>query len=132
MTRRAPSITCRCYIANAMLLVHLWYAPTNVLLAKASGAGCRLLLPVALCAHVADNVLWGNTGLTGWAEAMVSGCAHPPALPPISPQVMFAHSMGPLLWSILAFRNSIVPHSLDKMTRQERVWCCSACKCIPL
>jgi hypothetical protein len=53
-----------CYIANAMLLVHLWYAPTNVLFAK----------------------------------------------------VMFAHSMGPLLWSILAFRNSIVPHSLDKMT----------------
>lgn len=28
-----------------------------------------------------------------------------------------AHSMGPLLWSIVAFRNSLVYHSLDKMTR---------------
>jgi hypothetical protein len=31
-------------------------------------------------------------------------------------KICFAHAMGPLLWSILAFRNSIVPHSLDKMT----------------
>ena len=31
-------------------------------------------------------------------------------------QVTFAFSMGPLLWSILAFRNSLVYHSLDKVT----------------
>lgn len=53
-----------CYLANAMLMLHIWVYPTNLLLAK----------------------------------------------------VTFAHSFGPLLWSILAFRNSIVYHSLDKMT----------------
>lgn len=53
-----------CYLANAMLMLHIWVYPTSLLLAK----------------------------------------------------VTFAHSFGPLLWSILAFRNSIVYHSLDKMT----------------
>lgn len=33
-------------------------------------------------------------------------------------KINFAHAMGPLLWSILAFRNSIVFHSTDKMSRQ--------------
>lgn len=31
-------------------------------------------------------------------------------------KVTFAFSLGPLLWSILAFRNSLVYHSLDKVT----------------
>lgn len=31
-------------------------------------------------------------------------------------QVVFAFSHGPLLWSILAFRNSLVFHSLDRVT----------------
>lgn len=31
-------------------------------------------------------------------------------------KVSFAFAMGPLLWSILAFRNSLVYHSLDKVT----------------
>ena len=31
-------------------------------------------------------------------------------------KVSFAFSLGPLLWSILAFRNSLVYHSLDKVT----------------
>ncbi|PSC73684.1 membrane transporter [Micractinium conductrix] len=53
-----------CYLANAMLMLHIWVYPTNQLLAK----------------------------------------------------VTFAHAFGPLLWSVLAFRNSIVFHSLDKMT----------------
>jgi len=30
-------------------------------------------------------------------------------------QVMFAYSAGPLAWSIVAFRNSLVFHSLDKV-----------------
>ena len=29
-------------------------------------------------------------------------------------QVMFAYATGPLAWSIVAFRNSLVFHSLDK------------------
>jgi hypothetical protein len=41
---------------------------------------------------------------------------------------MFAHAFGPLLWSILAFRNSIVPHSLDKMTSHFMHWF-PACVC---
>ena len=65
MKRRAPFITCRCYIANAMLLVHLWYAPTNVLLAKASGAGCRLLQALALvCACCRPVCLGVSLGCT--------------------------------------------------------------------
>lgn len=37
-------------------------------------------------------------------------------------KVMFAISMGPLLWSIVAFRNSLVLHSLDKTTSHFLHW----------
>ena len=30
-------------------------------------------------------------------------------------QIVFAYASGPLAWSILAFRNSLVFHSLDKV-----------------
>ena len=35
--------------------------------------------------------------------------------PAVHAQVMFAYSAGPLAWSIVAFRNSLVFHSLDKV-----------------
>ncbi len=36
-------------------------------------------------------------------------------LPSHETQVMFAYATGPLAWSIVAFRNSLVFHSLDKV-----------------
>lgn len=105
-----------------MLLFHLWTAPTNVLLAKARGAdavwstasssgqlGCMLADSTAV-------LVSGRSAGLGLRPATQLALPSPPPNPM---QVMFAHSMGPLLWSILAFRNSIVPHSLDKMTRQD-------------
>ena len=38
------------------------------------------------------------------------------------PQVTFAYGMGPLAWSIIAFRNSLVFHSLDKNTSLFLHW----------
>lgn len=35
-------------------------------------------------------------------------------------QATFAFNTGPLTWSILAFRNSLVFHDLDKV---GKVWC---------
>lgn len=37
-------------------------------------------------------------------------------------KVMFAYSAGPLAWSIVAFRNSLVFHSLDKITSLMLHW----------
>ncbi|KAL6776746.1 hypothetical protein ACKKBF_B30760 [Auxenochlorella protothecoides x Auxenochlorella symbiontica] len=37
-------------------------------------------------------------------------------------KVTFALNLGPLVWSIVAFRNSLVPHSLDKMTSHFLHW----------
>lgn len=37
-------------------------------------------------------------------------------------KVMFAYSAGPLAWSIVAFRNSLVFHSLDKITSLLLHW----------
>ena len=48
-------------------------------------------------------------------------------------QVTFAYGMGPLAWSIIAFRNSLVFHSLDKVwpglilfQNQNEILCCYA------
>ena len=38
----------------------------------------------------------------------------------LCPQATFAFNTGPLTWSILAFRNSLVFHDLDKV---GKVWC---------
>ena len=32
-------------------------------------------------------------------------------------QVTFAYATGPLAWSVIAFRNSLVFHSVDKVTK---------------
>lgn len=37
-------------------------------------------------------------------------------------KLVFALNLGPLLWSIIAFRNSLVYHSLDKMTSHFLHW----------
>lgn len=41
-------------------------------------------------------------------------------------QVTFVYGMGPLAWSIIAFRNSLVFHSLDKVIAsfQKALNCC--------
>lgn len=58
------------------------------------------------------------------AQCPGSHCLPCPALDPClirrrhpCAQVAFAFNFGPLLWSIIAFRNSLVYHSLDKVTR---------------
>jgi hypothetical protein len=58
--------------------------------------------PAAGRCRAVPQCTWCQAGSADWASATSSA------------QVMFAYSAGPLAWSIVAFRNSLVFHSLDK------------------
>lgn len=116
-----------CPQANAMLVLQIWVYPTNLLLAKVPGNGGG---------QGGGKICNGETGacIHGSVQLPLAKRTATVTQPPLelydtqclpkchcchlsSCQIMFAHAFGPLLWSILAFRNSIVYHSMDKMTR---------------
>ena len=68
-----------------------------------------LVLPTLQC--------WRPTGTRAEGTRSRPAFWHGHALtrPPHEVQVMFAYATGPLAWSIVAFRNSLVFHSLDKV-----------------
>jgi hypothetical protein len=107
-----------CYMANALLMAHIWLAPASGALARVSlgqprrrGRGVRRACAGPLSSQQ-DAVSASGRLLFGSSLALLGLSLRPP---PPAPQITFAFNTGPLLWSILAFRNSLVLHSLDKV-----------------
>lgn len=95
-----------CYLANLLLLAHLWIWPHSAMLHKVhsqqSHANKTPYIPASL-----REVLAAMFTIGPWASSKSSMMC--------DVQVTYAFGSGPLAWSIIAFRNSLVFHSLDKV-----------------
>jgi hypothetical protein len=88
-----------CYMANLLLLLHCWALPRS-----------RALGKVGACISTAP---FRNQPQPCTRRQQISQSLDPS---PNQIKITFAFNTGPLSWSILAFRNSLVLHSLDKVT----------------
>lgn len=88
--------------ANMLLLLHLWALPRWGLLSQ-----------VIMCATSGSALHCTREGKVLSPALLTSACQFPASC---LPQATFAFNTGPLTWSILAFRNSLVFHDLDKVS----------------
>lgn len=81
-----------------------------------------LMIQIYLCTSHNDPIQYNTfaSSINSNTITCVSPIADPTSI--TLAKTTFAFSMGPLLWSILAFRNSLVLHSLDKVTSLFLHW----------
>lgn len=132
----APPHTCRmleyCYAANAVSFYHLFFKPQSAELRRVSAA-CQAACPPA-CSPAARLLFACSPHAppppppsTSHPRAAPPAACHP--LPtPAPPQFSFAIMTGPLMWSIVAMRNSLVFH--DGARLQAAAACLAGAQCV--
>ena len=96
--------------------IHLWVFPHSAFLHKVSALAHAVHAYLSMAAVLLEQHLQGAVlKLAQPCRAGIAGCCALPSDGLCTAQIVFAYASGPLAWSILAFRNSLVFHSLDKV-----------------